>query len=71
MFAEGMHNMEMALGRQRVLVFKLIDQSERPVKGADVERAYARRQLRRQLEQERFEHQNMAWKTMAWWNGLY
>lgn len=63
--------MEMALGRQRVLVFKVLDQSEQPVKTADLERVYARRQLRRQLEQERFAHQTLAWKSIAWWNGMY
>ena len=71
MFAEGIDNMEMALGRQRMLVFSVQDRPERPVKTGDLERVYARRQLRRQLEQERFMHQTMAWKSMAWWNGMY
>ena len=64
-------NMEMALGRQRVLVFGVLDRAERPIRNTDLERVYNRQQLRRQLEQERFAHQTLAWKSMAWWNGMY
>lgn len=63
--------MEMALGRQRVLVFTVLRQSERPVKTGDVERAYAKRELRRQLEQERCAHQNLAWRSGVRWHGMY
>lgn len=61
----------MALGRQRVLVFSIHDRAQRPVKTGNLEQIYARNQLRRQIDQERFMHQNLAWKSMAWWNGMY
>jgi len=63
--------MQMALGRQRVLVFHVQDRAERPVNGVNLERAYARRALQRQLDQERFNQQNLAVMSMAWWNGMY
>ncbi|MGA7668843.1 MAG: hypothetical protein WBW04_00375 [Nitrolancea sp.] len=63
--------MEMALGRQRVLVFHVQDRAERPVKGVDLDRVYARRALQRQLDQERLANQNLAVMSMAWWNGMY
>ncbi len=63
--------MEMAFGRQRVLVFQVLDRAERPVKGVDLERAYARKALQRQLDQERLNQQNLAVMSMAWWNGMY
>ena len=63
--------MEMALGRQRVVVFTVLDRAERPVNTGELERAYARQKMRRQLERERFVHETLAWKSMAWWNGMY
>lgn len=63
--------MEMALGRQRVLVFQVLEKTERPVTKVDLEGLYARRELGRQLEQERADHQKLAWKSMSWWAGMY
>jgi hypothetical protein len=64
--------MEMALGRQRVLVLRVLNQPAHPVyDGAVSERLYRRRELHRQLTREQIVNQQRALNAMAWWNGLY
>ena len=64
--------MEMALGRQRVLVLRVLNQPARPVyDGAVSEELYRRRELRWQLEREQIANQRLAASAMAWWKGLY
>jgi len=64
--------MEMALGRQRVLVLRVLSQPARSAyDGARSEDLYRRRELRRQLEHERMAHDRMATGAMGWWKGLY
>jgi hypothetical protein len=64
--------MEMALGRQRVLVLRVLNQPANPVyDGAVSEKLYHRRELQRFVERERIAHERRAASTMAWWHGLY
>ncbi|HVB63643.1 MAG TPA: hypothetical protein VNE17_02855 [Nitrolancea sp.] len=64
--------MEMALGRQRVLVLRVLNRPACPVyDGAVAEKLHQRRELQRFLEREQIAHQRMAASAMAWRNGLY
>lgn len=63
--------MEMALGRQRVLVVRVQDQVARV--GCDravVERAYRRRELQRELRLEQIERQQYPYGALSWHSGL-
>ena len=64
--------MEMALGRQRVLVLRVLNQPARPVYDSAIsEKLYQRREQQRFLEREQIKHQQMAARAMAWRRGLY
>jgi hypothetical protein len=63
--------MEMALGRQRVLVVRVQEQAARPVRdGSVVERAYRQRELLRELRLEQVERQRLPYGAQSWHSGL-
>jgi hypothetical protein len=64
--------MEMALGRQRVLVLQVLNQPARTAYNGSVsEKLYRRRELARQLQREQFARDRVAASAMAWHIGLY
>jgi hypothetical protein len=63
--------MEMALGRQRILVMKISSRAVCPTYDpAAAEQLNLRRELQRQLQRERISRDRLAATTMGSWKGL-
>jgi len=64
--------MEMALGRQHILVLKLASRPAcRVYDPAAAEQLHLRRELRRQLQRERIYHDQLAANSVTTWRGVY
>jgi hypothetical protein len=63
--------MEMALGRQRILVLKVSNRPVGPLHDpAAAEQLYLRRELQRQLQSERIFHDQLAANSIVTWRGI-